>query len=114
MDLMWRTNDLDDAVNMVKKLRDEPELRKTLADGAYASIKSLRVNATVNDLLDWYADAAIHRRTNTFPIARLMVCSFLLFQMVLFDTIVLPVVKSLLERFNDNVEERKKFAKVNT
>ena len=112
--LMWRINDLDDAVNMVKKLRDEPELRKTLADGAYASIKSLRVNATVNDLLDWYADAAIHRRTNTFPIARLMVCSFLLFQMVLFDRIVLPVAKSMLECFNDNVEERKKFAKVNT
>eukprot|EP00944_MAST-04C_sp_MAST-4C-sp1_P007792 g7792.t1 len=112
--LMWKTNDLDDAVKMVQKLRDEPELRKRLANGAYASIKSLRVNATVNDLLDWYADAAIHRRTNTFPIARLMVCSFLLFQMVLFDRIVLPVAKSMLERFNDNVEERKKFAKVNT
>ena len=73
----------------------------------------MRVNATVNDLLDWYADAA-YIDVRTFPIARLMVCSFLLFQMVLFDRIVLPVAKSMLERFNDNVEERKKFAKVNT
>ena len=28
--LMWKTNDLDDAVKMVQKLRDEPELRKDL------------------------------------------------------------------------------------
>ena len=89
--LMWKPDDLDDAVRLVKELRDDPALRKTLGDGAYASIKSLRVNATVNDLLNWYADASIIRRTNTFPIARLMACTFVLFQMVLFDKIVFTV-----------------------
>ena len=112
--LMWKPDDLDDAVRLVKELRDDPALRKTLGDGAYASIKSLRVNATVNDLLNWYADASIIRRTNTFPIARLMACTFVLFQMVLFDKIVLPAAKRLLERFNDDKEERRKAAKVNT
>eukprot|EP00945_MAST-04E_sp_MAST-4E-sp1_P004001 g4001.t1 len=109
--LMWEpSEDLSDAVRLLKLLRDDKYLRKTLEKGACDSIKNLHVSKTVSDLLEWYADASISRQTKTFSIIRLMLCSFVLLLMTMFDFLCIPIAKRLLERFSDK-SERKKFNK---
>merc|ERR1712167_8685 len=99
--LMWEpSEDLSDAVRLLKLLRDDKYLRKTLEKGARNSIKNLHCSKTVSDLLEWYADASISRQTKTFSIIRLMLCSFVLLLMTMFDFLCIPIAKRLLERFS--------------
>jgi len=105
--ILWEANNLDDAVEKVKLLRDDPKVRKRLADGAVESIKELHCSKAVSDLIDWYVQAAEHRRANTMAVPRVFLSTFMLFNFFLFDFFILSHAKQVLEKFSDKKEREK-------
>lgn len=106
--LLWDKNiGIPSAVDWIKLLVTDETLLRSLKQGARSRIGHLSCESAVDDLKNWYVEAAENRRLKTLFIARLISSSFLLLSSFLFDLILFPQIKRGLESFS-NKEVREK------